>query len=81
MLIEGASPSIRTHGLNDFLLFQAHRLWMEYPSRGKDELDLTDKISFGKPSALCGFLGSKELRESWVRHTKALTPEPNRGFS
>src|SRR5262249_16307946 len=37
MLIEGPSPSIRIRGLNDFLHVQIYRLWMEYPSSGKDE--------------------------------------------
>src|SRR5262249_51303994 len=40
MLIEGINPSIRIHGLNDILLFQAYRLWMEYPSRDLDEKTL-----------------------------------------
>src|SRR5215813_5086777 len=35
--VEGTSPSTCARGLNDFLLFQAYRLWMEYPSREKDE--------------------------------------------
>src|SRR5215813_10445757 len=35
--VEGTSPSTGARGLNDFLLFQAYRLWMEYPSRGNDE--------------------------------------------
>src|SRR5262245_17004871 len=36
--VEGTSPSTCARGLNDFLLFQAYRLWMEYPSRGKMKL-------------------------------------------
>jgi len=38
MFVEGQSPSTHIRGLNDFLLFQAYRLWMEYPSRDLDEL-------------------------------------------
>src|SRR5215470_9234875 len=37
MFVERQSPSTHIHGLNDFLLFQAYRLWMEYPSRDLDE--------------------------------------------
>src|SRR5215468_8544657 len=59
MFVEGQSPSTHIRGLNDFLLFQAYRLWMEYPSRDLDEMRFnTMKSSIRIKSSLLALLHS-----------------------
>jgi len=64
------------YGLN-FLSIQAYRLWMEYPSRGEDDLEL---LRDGKPPTTPRLRAVSDLARQVVRSKGRLSAEDVRVF-